>query len=318
MQYQTPQRTIAGYALVAFSIISWGCTFISTKILLNAFSPAEILFIRFLIAYVSLWILAPRSLKLQTGTGSPPRIKQELYFAGAGFFAITLYQFLENIALSYTQASNVCVIASTAPIFTAIAVRLFLKKSPQAKPVNLRFILGFICAMVGISLISFSGKTQLQLNPAGDLLAFCGAVVWAGYSVLITKVNDLNLPPLESTRRIFFYALLTMLPAVVFSELTGQKFAEADFASSFALSMSRFADMQNIAHFVFLGVGASALTYSAWALAGKYLGIVKTSLFIYVIPVITVIAASVLLNERITLLSAIGTFLTIIGLFVSG
>ena len=109
-----------------------------------------------------------------------------------------------------------------------------------------------------------------------------------------------------------------MLPAVFFSELTGQRFAGADFASSFALSMSRFADMQNIAHFVFLGVGASALTYSAWALAGKYLGIVKTSLFIYVIPLITVIAASVLLNERITLLSAIGTFLTIIGLFVSG
>ncbi|WP_428770749.1 DMT family transporter [Treponema sp. HNW] len=308
MQYRTSQRTIVGYLCLAFSIISWGCTFISTKILLQAFNPIEILFIRFFAAYLGLWLLAPRPLKLDTLDGKPSRIRQELYFAGAGFFAVTLYQFLENIALTYSQASNVSLIASTAPVFTAIAIKLCLKNSPQAKPLTLRFILGFLCAMAGIALISFSGATELHLNPIGDFLAFVGAVVWAGYSVLIVKVNDLNLPALESTRRMFFYALITLVPAALISGI------ETDIA----VNVQRFSNPVYIGHFLFLGIGASALTYSAWALAGKYLGIVKTSLFIYVIPVITVIAAAVFLNERFTLMSALGTLLTILGLFVSG
>lgn len=308
MQYKTSQRTVIGYLCLTFSIISWGCTFISTKMLLHAFNPIEILFLRFLTAYAGLWLLAPRPLKLDGSNGKPSRIKQELYCAGAGFFAVTLYQFLENIALTYSQASNVSLIASTAPIFTAAAIRLFLKNSPQAKPLSLRFILGFICAMTGIALISFSGATELKLNPLGDFLAFVGAVVWAGYSVLIVKVNDLNLPPLESTRRIFFYALVTLVPVALFSGI------ETDSA----INAARFSNPVYIGHFLFLGIGASALTYSAWALAGKYLGIVKISLFIYVIPVITVIAAAVFLNERFTLMSVIGTLLTILGLFVSG
>lgn len=41
--------------------------------------------------------------------------KQELYFAAAGLCGVTLYYLLENIALTYTNASNVEVIISMAP-----------------------------------------------------------------------------------------------------------------------------------------------------------------------------------------------------------
>ena len=47
-----------------FCIVVWGITFISTKVLLRAFTPVEILFFRFLLGYVALWLACPRLLRI--------------------------------------------------------------------------------------------------------------------------------------------------------------------------------------------------------------------------------------------------------------
>jgi drug/metabolite transporter (DMT)-like permease len=47
------------------------------------------------------------------------------------------------------------------------------------------------------------------------------------------------------------------------------------------------------------------------------LGAVKTSIYIYMAPVITVITSVAILGERITPLAAGGTLLTLAGLFLS-
>lgn len=89
-----------------------------------------------------LLLVYPRHLK---GTSR----QQELTFAAAGLCGICLYYLLENIALTYTMASNVGVIISVAPFFTAILSHLFLKEEkPRAS-----FLIGFAVAMAGIALI---------------------------------------------------------------------------------------------------------------------------------------------------------------------
>ena len=47
------------------------------------------------------------------------------------------------------------------------------------------------------------------------------------------------------------------------------------------------------------------------------LGAVKTSIYIYMVPVITVVTSVVILHEKITVLAAVGTVLTLAGLFLS-
>lgn len=89
-----------GHVLAIFTIFIWGTTFISTKILLQAFQPVEILFFRFVMGYILLWIMNPHRLPIKSW-------KQELTFAGAGLTGMTLYYLMENIALTYSQASNV-------------------------------------------------------------------------------------------------------------------------------------------------------------------------------------------------------------------
>ncbi|MGO4946772.1 EamA family transporter [Blautia sp. Sow4_E7] len=50
---------------------------------------------------------------------------------------------------------------------------------------------------------------------------------------------------------------------------------------------------------------------------GERAGAVKTSVYIYMVPVITVITSVVILHEKLTLLAGIGTVLNLIGLFLS-
>ena len=89
-----------GYLCAAFTVFSWGITFVSTRALLSDFSSLEILFVRFFMAYLVLWLLAPRRLKLESW-------KEEGYFALAGLTGATIYQMLENMAIEYANASNV-------------------------------------------------------------------------------------------------------------------------------------------------------------------------------------------------------------------
>lgn len=68
---------------------------------------------------------------------------------------------------------------------------------------------------------------------------------------------------------------------------------------------------------LYLGVGASALCFVTWNFAVKELGAIKTSVYIYMVPVITVITSVLILHEKLTLLVRIGTVLALIGLFLS-
>ncbi len=109
-------RKSAGHLAELFTIIIWGTTFISTKVLLTDFKPVEILFFRFVMGFAALLLVCPHRMK---GVDC----KQEMTFVLAGLCGICLYYLLENIALTYTMASNVGVIISVAPFFTAMLSR---------------------------------------------------------------------------------------------------------------------------------------------------------------------------------------------------
>ncbi len=281
-----------GHLLALLTIIIWGTTFISTKILLIDFSPIEILFFRFIMGLVALMIVYPHRMRVGNR-------KHELYFAAAGLCGVTLYYLLENIALTFTMASNVGVICSLAPFFTALISYFFLKE----EPLRINFFLGFVVAMAGLFLISFSGASNFQINPLGDILAIAATIVWAVYSVLTRKISSFGYNTLQTTRKMFFYGILLMLPTL--------------FLFDFKLGLERFANPVNLFNFIFLGLGASALCFVTWNFAVKVLGAVKTSIYIYIIPVITVITSVIVLDEKITWLAAIGTALTLAGLFLS-
>lgn len=281
-----------GHLLAMITILIWGTTFISTKILLNDFKPVEILFLRFLIGLVMLYIVCPKKLKSKNK-------KEELIFALAGLCGVCLYYLLENIALTYTTATNVGIIISIAPFFTGIASHLILK----SENLNRNFYIGFLTALIGIVLISFNGNLNFNLNPIGDILALLSAIVWALYSILTRMISGFGYSTLLTTRRIFTYGILFMLPIV--------------WIDGIDIQIEQFANMTILGNILFLGIGASALCFVSWNSAVRILGAVKTSTYIYLVPVITITTSVIFLNESITWMIVLGTVLTLSGLFLS-
>lgn len=186
--------SLKGHLLALFSVLVWGTTFIATKILLEAFEPVDILFYRFLIGYIMLWILYPHTFKAESK-------KDEFLLFLSGASGVTIYFLCENFALTYTYASNVSILVATAPFVTGLLARIFLKE-----PLKRSFVIGFLLSIVGIVLITTNGSIMLHLNPLGDLLAIGASICWAVYSLTTVMVSgscgDLGLFLFHSGRKI--------------------------------------------------------------------------------------------------------------------
>ncbi|GCF93033.1 EamA family transporter [Enterococcus florum] len=284
-------KNSTGHLMALVTILIWGTTFISTKILLRSFTPIEILFVRFVIGYLALLLLYPRRFRLQN-------VQTEWLFVGAGVSGIALYYLLENIALTFTTASNVGIIITLAPFFTALLSAVFLEAEKPKKS----FYLGFLTAIGGVALISFNGST-VEFNPMGDLLALLAAGAWSVYSILTRKISQVNLPTIQTTRRVFLYGIIVMIPML--------------FLLDFNLKGSQFSSFTAVGNILFLGFGASALCFVTWNRAVALLGAVKTSVYIYLVPVVTVAASVLILQEPLTLILVLGTSLTLLGLWLS-
>ena len=281
-----------GHLMAILTVFLWGTTFISTKVLLTGFQPVEILFFRFVIAIVVLTLACPKRIK-----GFD--LRREGLFALAGLTGICLYYLMENIALTYTMASNVGVIVSIAPFFTAILGHIVFKDGEKLYG---SFFIGFIVAMAGISLISFNGS-ELHLSPKGDILSVIAAAIWAIYSVCVKKIEAYGYNTIVSTRRIFMYGIVFMIPALAIF--------------GFSPDMALLAQPKYIGNLLFLGLGASAVCFVTWNHALKLIGVIKSSVYIYLAPVVTVVASYIILHENITVMSAAGTLLTLAGLIIS-
>ena len=284
-----------GIAFCVITIVIWGVTFVNTKVLLEDFSAFEILFLRFAAAYAALWAFAPRRF-------SPGGWREELTFAAMGLSGVAAYQFLENCAIGYTNASNVAILVSACPMGTAVLSALVLKE----KTLTRRFLVGFALAMSGVVLVCVGGIREFHFNPLGDFLAICAMTCWSVYSILITRTNGKRHEPILSIRRVFFWALVFMTPFLAFS---------FDFTP--AVNAARFAKGWNLFHLGFLGFLASALAFVLWNETCKALGTVRATCGLYFIPVVTAVVAALALGESWTAMTGLGAVLTILGVIMS-
>ena len=52
-------KILMGHLFALVTILLWGTTFISTKVLLRSFTPIEILFFRFIMGLIVLFLIYP-------------------------------------------------------------------------------------------------------------------------------------------------------------------------------------------------------------------------------------------------------------------
>ena len=274
-------------------VFIWGETFISTKVLITSgLMPADIFIYRFSLAYVCLWAFCPKQLWCDSW-------KDELVMVLLGIFGGSLYFLSENTALKFSTASNVSILVCSAPLLTALLISLFYKDERM----NARQVLGSMIAFAGMALVVLNGSHVLNLNPLGDLLAVGAALTWGFYSLFMKNVSD-KYGVRFTTRKVFGYGLLTMLPYFLFVSPLNTDPA----------ILSQPAVWGNL---VYLGLIASLLCFLTWNWCLPRLGTVRTTNLIYSQPFFTMLIAYVVLGERITWMAVIGTIILIGGMMMA-
>ena len=285
-------QKIMGHFYAIFTILVWGSCFVLTKEMLTTYTAIQIIPLRMALAYVTLWVLRPKTLKL-------PR-KDELMFILIGVTGGSLYFFLQNTALSYPYAANVSILVALAPILTVILAQLF---SRSGERLGKYVYIGAVIAIVGVVLVVLNGQLTFHLNPLGDFIALGAAFMWALYSILIKKYTE-QYDNFLVTRRVMLWAFLTSVPLMLVTD------GMPDLRPLFTTP-------RILLSWLFLGVFGNAVCFAIWNVAFKRLGVVITNNYLYASPFVTLAAGYLILHEEITLMSIIGAVLITAGVIVA-
>jgi drug/metabolite transporter (DMT)-like permease len=282
--------TASMYAMMSISF--WGVSFVSTKAVLGKLDPYSLLVIRFGIGalFLLLLLLMQRKRLLVS-------IKYVPHLMVLGILGVFVHQLLQATALLTIDASSAGWLISLSPIFTVILSILFLHE-------KMSFIraTGMVLAITGVLLVTTARSEQsfhITMN-IGFLLMILSTLNWAVYSVLLKSLK-IPYPPIVVTFYLSFCGLILTTPFLI---------RNRGWESLSLLTKSEWA------HLLFLGVFVSGIAYWYWAKALEVLEASKVSMFLYLEPIATLIAAVLLLQEKVFLLSVAGGIIIIIGVII--
>ena len=288
-----------GYHLLAILTIAiWGVTFVNTKVLLqHGLQPMEIFLLRFIVAYLCIWTISPRRLWSNSW-------KDEGLFLVLGLVGGSLYFVTENNAIGLTYVNNVALIVCTAPLITTLLASSPLLSLFGMKPIPVPLLgwVGSLMALFGVGMVIYNGHFVLKLSPLGDFLALAAAFCWAVYSLVIKKVSS-RYSATFMTRKVFFYGILTVLPMFM--------------VKPWQLSLEKLLIPAVWMNLLFLSVVASFLCFLWWSVAVKKIGALRTSNYVYLNPITTVIASALFLNEPMTTMAFAGSVLILLGVYMA-
>ena len=284
-----PKPSFWVYIAAFLIVVVWGCTFVQTKVLINAgLRPDEIFTLRFVIAYLLILPFSWRRLFLAN-------VKDELIALLLGLTGGSLYFIVENYALAYGYCSNVSLIVCLTPLVTALIVGW---RYP-AERLGKAGMVGSVVALGGMALVVFNGNFVLKLSPLGDVLALGACICWALYSLLIKHLGA-RYDNMLITRKVFGYGLLTIIPLLLWRGIN--------------CDIVIYGGAAVWGNILFLGVVASMLCFLGWNWCLARLGTVRVTNFLYLNPVIAIVSSALVLGERVTWIAVLGAVCILAGL----
>jgi len=286
-------KQLQGHLMALAAVLIWGMTFISSKVLVGLLDPYWYIVIRFGLAWFFLFLFSPKPLKLLDK-------KTEWTVILCGIAGVTAYYIFQNVALIHSTASNTGVITASSPLFTALILWAFgrrVKLSPL-------FFLGFVQCIGGVFAISFNGGgTGLHL--LGDTFALAAAIAWGVYCVLILGAEGAGLTEAQTTRKVFFWGTLITVP---FALVLGEPVPLTTFTQGGLIFWGNL---------FFVSFFSAALCYLFWGKAINLIGSVTTSVYLYLIPVVSVIGSALILHEPVNWITAAAIAAILVGLVFS-
>lgn len=278
------------HVLAILVIVAWGASFPCTKILLAAnITPTEIFVYRSIVAYLGLLVFSRFKAKLWGW-------RDELLAVLCGLTGGALYFVLQNVALDLTLLSDVVIVVAINPLLTTILAAIFLKE----EHFSWKILAGSAVAFAGVAVVTFHNGFKWGDGLLGNVLAFLAALSWAVYSVLLKRVQGRH-STLDITRKVMIYGTLCALPLMFLEPLT---------------PISTLLRPSILTNMLFLSLVCSMAAFFLWNLVIKKIGTIKASNYLYLDPVVSIVAGVIMIQEPVGVVAVIGCALVLLGVIM--
>ena len=282
----------ANYALLLLAVLIWGSLHPVSKLTLAEVAPLQLAASRVCLAalvLIPICMLTGRSHQLVKAARSAPGTIVLLGLLGYPFSMA-----LSMLALTSVPAALNALFANSSPLFVALYALTLLREKPSR-----RALVGIVLGFAGVVLLTWNGAPGGgALQPLAVALSLTAAASWAAYSAIARRIlNDLD--PIAVTA---LAATAGAVPVLVVAMVWGGGMADPFQASG-----------QVQLYLLWVGLVATGVNFTIWAVALRRLRTVSVSAFQYMIPVVAMIIATVLLGEQPTPLVMFGAGLVLAG-----
>jgi len=274
--------------------VFWGGSFIANAIALKSMGPIEIVALRFFIA-------APLLVLVTLAWKGWSIFRIELRDLGVlvimALTGVTLQYVIQVTAQSYTTAINASLLINTSVFFIMFLSALFL-----AEKLSINKILGAAIGFGGVVLLVSGGNVSLGTGPhvLGDLMILVCALLWSVYSIFGKKIAS-KYHPLTVLNYLFIIGTIGIIPFYVLTP--HQNLLEVP--------------LPTIGAIIFLAIFCSIIAYLIYNIALEKMDASRVALFIYLVPLSTIVLAWLILGESMTLPAIIGGIAVCVGMYIA-
>jgi len=286
---------LAGYLCAMAATLFWSGNFIIARELNDSVAPVSLAFGRWLVAVLALFPFAIRPLIAQW-----EHVKTNLpYLSVTAFTGVTLFNTLLYMGGQTTGALNLALISITSPIFMVILARIF-----YGETLTFFRAAGILLVAAGVIALITRGQPSRLLSltfSIGDVWMLTGAIIFAVYSILvIKKPPQLGLWAFQLST--FILGLILLLPFL---------------AWEYAVAGPSVFDAKAIYSIIYLGVFASLFSFVLWNQSILLIGVSKTGMVYYTLPIFSGLMAWYFLGEKIGWLHLYSGVLIVSGILLA-
>ena len=288
------KQTILGAICLSLAASIRGGMYVVSKYVLDFIPPLTLVWLRFIIAFVVLYMILKITEKKQKKTVTI-RKKDWLLFAWIGFIGYFISITCQFIGTKLSDAHTGSLVTSATPAFMVIFAAIILKEKLTA-----RRLLSTIIATIGV-IIVIGWDIEIGSYFIGTIILVGAAITWALLSIYV-KIASARFSSLVITTYAIFFSLFFITPFMVW-----------EFQSNPIEHMNLYV----VLGVLYLGIVSTAGAFFLWNKGLELMDASIGSLFFFFQPIVGSLLGWLLLNETLSSNFFIGGILIICSVFIT-
>ncbi|MGH1143640.1 DMT family transporter [Bacillus pseudomycoides] len=288
------KQTILGAICLSLAASIWGGMYVVSKYVLDFIPPLTLVWLRFIIAFVVLYMILKTTKRKQKTTIQINK-KDWLLFAWIGFIGYFVSITCQFVGTKLSDAHTGSLVTSATPAFMVVFATLILKEK-----LTTRRILSTVLATLGVTIV-IGWDIEVGSYFIGTIILVGAAITWALLSIYV-KIASQQFSSLVITTYAIFFSLFFITPCMIWE-----------------LQSNPIGDLNTtiILGILYLGIISTAGAFFLWNKGLELMDASIGSLFFFFQPIVGSLLGWLLLNETLNCNFFIGGALIIFSVIIA-